>query len=73
LWAWDPEATPTIVAALGDDAWRVREMALKVAVRHHLGDALPAAERMRNDSNGRVRKAAERAVIQLSADQLSAD
>jgi hypothetical protein len=68
LWAWDARATPAILTALDDEAWRVREMGLKVAVRHHLGDALPAAHRLRNDPNARVRKAAERAVIQLSAD-----
>ena len=30
LWAWDDSATPALLAAFGDEAWRVREMAAKV-------------------------------------------
>lgn len=67
LWAWDDEAVPSILNALRDDAWRVREMATTVVIRHHMGDALPIVKRLRNDPNARVRKAAERAVVQLSS------
>lgn len=67
LWAWDDEAVPPILNALRDDAWRVREMATRVVIRHHVGDALPIVKRLRNDPNARVRKAAERAVVQLGS------
>ena len=67
LWVWEPEAVPSIIAALGDDAWRVREMATRVVTRHRIRKALPIVKRMRTDANARVRKAAERAVAQLSA------
>jgi HEAT repeat protein len=66
LWAWGEEATPSILAALSDDSWRVREMATRVVSRHHLADALPIVKRLRKDPNARVRKAAERAVALLS-------
>ena len=36
LWAWDDMAFASVEAALHDDAWRVREMALKVVARHRL-------------------------------------
>lgn len=67
LWVWDDEATPSILAALNDDAWRVREMATRVVIRHGVHDALPLVNRLRTDPNARVRKQAERAVAQLSA------
>lgn len=66
LWVWDEEATPSIVTALSDDAWRVREMATRVVTRHRVSDALPMVKQLRNDENARVRKAAERAVVQFS-------
>ena len=66
LWVWDDEATPSILAALKDDAWRVREMATRVVIRHRVHDALPLVKRLRTDPNARVRKQAERAVSQLS-------
>jgi HEAT repeat protein len=68
LAVWDDEAAPSILAALSDDAWRVREMATRVVIRHRLSGAIPRVKRLRNDPNPRVRKAAERAVIDLSAD-----
>ena len=66
LWVWDDEATPSILAALKDDAWRVREMATRVVIRHRVHDALPLVKRLQTDPNARVRKQAERAVSQLS-------
>ncbi len=67
LWVWDDSATPTIVLALGDVSWRVREMALKVVARHLLGDLLPAVVELRTDPVPRVRAAAARAVAVLTA------
>jgi HEAT repeat protein len=67
LWAWDDEARPSILTALSDDAWRVREMATRVVIRHRVRAALRKVKRLRTDPNARVRKAAERAIAQLSA------
>ena len=67
LWAWDDAALPAILRALDDEAWRVREMALKVIARHRLGDALAAAADLRADPVARVRTAAYRAVTMLTA------
>ena len=53
--------------ALTDDAWRVREMALKVVARHRLDDGLTAVLPLRGDPVPRVRQAAERAVARLTA------
>jgi hypothetical protein len=68
LWAWDDSAAPVISTALGDDAWRVREMAAKVVARHRLGDALPIVADLQRDPAPRVRAAASRAVVLLTAD-----
>lgn len=67
LHAWDDRATAVITQATADDAWRVREMSAKVIARHYIGDALPAVSLLRNDSVPRVRAAADRAVVRLTA------
>jgi len=67
LHAWDDRATTAIVQATTDDAWRVREMAAKVIARHRVGAALTAVAELRNDPVRRVRAAAERAVVLLTA------
>jgi hypothetical protein len=66
VWAWDDSATPTVVTAMNDEAWRVRELAAKVVARHVIGDALPAVAALRADPIPRVRAAASRAVAALS-------
>jgi HEAT repeat protein len=66
LWAWNDNAKRSVLNALTDEAWRVREMAIRVVIRHHVREAVPIVERLRSDSNARVRTAAERAVAQLS-------
>ena len=60
LYTWSERAAPAVVAALRDESWRAREMALKVAVRR--GVAIPAAARRRAlaDPVERVRAAARR-------------
>jgi hypothetical protein len=68
LHAWDDTATDAITRAASDDAWRVREMAAKVVARHRVGDALDAVAALRGDAVPRVRAAAERSVIALTAD-----
>lgn len=67
LWLWEPAATSAVVRALADDAWRVREMAAKVAARHVLDDALPVLLHLRDDPVKRVSAAAERAITRLTA------
>lgn len=67
LYAWQDRVAPAIIRATADDAWRVREMAAKVIARHHIGDALTAVDTLRNDDVARVRAAAERAVLILTA------
>ncbi len=69
LWAWEDAALPTLVAALGDNSWRVRELAAKVVARHGLGGASSAVSALRDDPVLRVRAAAARAVIRLTAAQ----
>ena len=69
LWAWDDVATPSVLAALADDAWRVREMAAKIVARHRLGDALPTVAELLDDPVRRVRVAASSAVARLTAER----
>jgi hypothetical protein len=66
LYAWDGEAAGAVIAATRDDAWRVREMAAKVIVHQHIGDALQAVASLRTDPVPRVRDAGERAVRVLA-------
>lgn len=72
LWALDDESVDGAVVgavrrALGDEHWRVREMALKVVARHEIGDALPAVVELREDPVPRVRSAATTTVASLTA------
>lgn len=67
LWVWDDEACPEVLAALNDEAWRVREMALKVIARHRLGDATDKVAALRADPTKRVSAAAIRALYLLTA------
>jgi HEAT repeat protein len=67
LWAWDDAAVASVTAALRDDHWRVREMACKVIARHQVGDALPAVVELHDDPVARVRGAAARAMVLLTA------
>ena len=66
LWAWEDGALPAVLLALGDEAWRVREMAAKVVARHLVGDALDTVATLRDDPVPRVRAAATRAVARLT-------
>lgn len=66
LWAWDDTALDAVKVALVDEAWRVREMAVKVVARNLLGDLLPEVAELRADPVPRVRAAATRAVAVLT-------
>lgn len=63
LYAWDPIAEASVVAACSNEHWRVREMAAKVVAARMTTsvDARDALEQLAEDSNTRVRAAAERA------------
>ena len=65
LWAWDDAALPSLMTACDDEAWRVREMALKVVARHRVGEALTTVARLADDPVPRVRAAAFRALVRL--------
>jgi HEAT repeat protein len=67
LYAWDDSAPGAVLAALADESWRVREMAAKVVAKRQLGEALAAVAGMRDDPVPRVRAAAARAVMILTA------
>src|SRR6478609_9024076 len=60
LYAWDDSARPAVLDALHDDAWRVREMALKVVARQCMQAASERVDELRNDPSARVREAADR-------------
>ena len=66
LHAWDDGAADVVRIGLGDEHWRVREMALKVTAKHAVDDALDDVLVLRTDGNARVRSAAERAVAALT-------
>src|SRR4051794_37049694 len=62
LWAWGDTATPEVLLALADDAWRVREMGLKVIARHLVGELVEEVAAARDDPRGRGRKTADPAL-----------
>ena len=66
LYAWNERATATVVLAVSDEAWRVREMAAKVIARHRIDDGLGAVIRLSGDPVPRVRRAAQRAIAVLT-------
>ena len=67
LHVWDDGAADVVRIALGDAHWRVREMALKVVAKHGVDEALDDVLALRSDANARVRAAAQRAVVALTA------
>ena len=67
LYVWNQEAEPAIVRATGDPQWRVREMAAKVIARRLVGEGLEAVVSLRDDPVPRVRAAAQRALVALTA------
>jgi HEAT repeat protein len=67
LWAWDERATPALGLALGDESWRVREMAVKVVRRHLVGEHLLAVADLQTDPVARVRAVATDSLKRLVA------
>jgi HEAT repeat protein len=58
LYCWAARQAPAVVTCLGDESWRVREMALRVATRREVVDAIPQAKELLDDPVARVRRAA---------------
>jgi hypothetical protein len=67
LYAWTDDAEGAVVAALADEHWRVREMAAKVVAKRRIGAALGSLSALQADPVPRVRAAAERATVLLTA------
>ena len=60
-----PGAARHVLAALDDEAWRVREGALRVVARRRLDDDPQRVSDLRDDPVERVRSAAARALVRL--------
>ena len=60
LHCYQPSAAPDLVAALGDEHWRVREMAAKVVATWEVGEAADGLVPLLDDDVPRVRAAAAR-------------
>jgi HEAT repeat protein len=67
LRVWDGTSVNALRTALGDEHWRVREMALKATARHGVDDLLDDVLPLRDDGVPRVRAAAQRAVAALTS------
>jgi hypothetical protein len=66
LHAYADHAEEAVIEALGDEHWRVREMAAKVIARYRIGAAFEAVAGLRDDPVPRVRAAADRALVVLT-------
>ena len=67
LHVYADQAEGPVIEALDDEHWRVREMAAKVIARYRIGAALAVVAELRDDPVPRVRIAADRAVVLLTA------
>ncbi len=67
MYAWEDRAADAVLGALTDESWRVREMAAKVIAKQRIGDAIERLAGLRDDPVPRVRAAAERAIVALTA------
>jgi hypothetical protein len=67
LHTWDARAEDAVIAATADEHWRVREMAAKVIAARAVDVGLEAVAALRADPVPRVRAAAERATVRLTA------
>ncbi len=64
-YVWADSAAPSVIDALADEHWRVREMAAKVAAQHDLPGAVAALAGCCADDTPRVRAAAATALGSL--------
>jgi hypothetical protein len=73
LYAWNDSAGTVVLRALDDEAWRVREMALRVVARHRLHEAIAQVRQRRTDPSARVRTSASRTLRALAAESGDAE
>jgi hypothetical protein len=66
LHIWNESAEPAILRGTTNQAWRVREMCLKVCAERSVGEESQLA-RLTTDENPRVRAAAARALAQVGS------
>lgn len=66
LYVWGDVAIPALRAAVGDEHWRVREMVAKVVAKRRIDELAGDVATLRGDQVGRVRAAAERALVALA-------
>ena len=62
LYVWRDDVVEVLVAAAGDDAWRVREHVAKITAQRELGQVVPHLLALLDDDLPRVRVAAVRAI-----------
>lgn len=67
LYAWHDTARATLWAALDDEAWRVREAALRVVARRRLDEHPQSVADRLEDPVRRVRAAADRALVRIGS------
>lgn len=67
LYVWDDSAAPAVVAGLANQAWRVREMSVRVATQRAL-DVAPQLVELTADTHPRVRAAAARGLGTLGGE-----
>ena len=67
LYCWHGSARKAVGAALEDEAWRVREMALRVVAKRRLDEHATRVAAMREDPSARVRAAATRTLRSLES------
>ena len=67
LYVWHGSARAAVRAALEDESWRVREMALRVVARRDMDEVRTSVESMCQDDSARVRSAARKALSELNA------
>lgn len=72
LYVWDAAATDAVKAALTNQAWRVREMATRVAAARTL-EVTPALVELLSDEVARVRAASARALGAVGAREVLGD
>jgi len=65
LYAWHGSARGAVRSALEDEAWRVREMAVRVVAERGLREERATVEAMCHDDSARVRSAATHTLSRL--------